>query len=259
MPGAMLWYLRDSVTARAITWLADVRRVDPAGRESDQAESRRDRRADAGNDGRARGVQKLTRHPGFVAFSLFGFAHMLMNGWVGDVIFFGTFPALGILGGRHQDQRKLRELGENYRRFVEQTSFFPGAALISGRQHWTIGGHAVGGDRYRYRAGRYPGAFPSVLVRRIADGVSERTAQSSVGSACCELEDAGGVRGDLIRHRNAIDIAQLREDLEGAGDEGGLVALAAIRFGREDRARRFRSAGDRRERLVQLRAGLRRS
>jgi len=25
-----------------------------------------------------------------------------------------------------------------YRRFVEQTSFFPGAALVSGRQHWSL-------------------------------------------------------------------------------------------------------------------------
>lgn len=136
--GAMLWYLRDSITARAVTWIvmfaalillvASLIRPNPGAIGAPTKAT----------DGRARGVQKLTRHPGFVAFSLFGFAHMLMNGWVGDVIFFGTFPALGILGGRHQDQRKLRELGENYRRFVEQTSFFPGAALISGRQHWTM-------------------------------------------------------------------------------------------------------------------------
>jgi len=27
-------------------------------------------------------------------------------------------------------------MGERYRRFVEQTSFMPGAALLSGRQHF---------------------------------------------------------------------------------------------------------------------------
>ncbi len=86
---------------------------------------------------RVRGIQKVTRHPSFIAFALFGFAHMLMNGWAGDVLFFGCFPALGILGGLHQDSRKFREIGEPYRRFVAETSFFPGLALFEGRQRWS--------------------------------------------------------------------------------------------------------------------------
>jgi uncharacterized membrane protein len=45
------------------------------------------------------GIQKVTRHPSFIAFAIFGFAHMLMNGWAGDILFFGSFPALSILGG----------------------------------------------------------------------------------------------------------------------------------------------------------------
>src|SRR5205807_8659947 len=85
------------------------------------------------------GVLKITRHPGFVAFSLFGFPHMLMNGFVGDLIFFATFPAVSIIGGRHQDHRKLSEIGASYRTLVEQTSYFPGAALIAGRQRGESG------------------------------------------------------------------------------------------------------------------------
>ena len=84
-----------------------------------------------------RGLLKITRHPGLVGFSLFGIAHMLMNGWAGDVIFFGMFPALGILGAMHQDQRKIHELGDRYREFVAKTSFIPFAALIAGRARWT--------------------------------------------------------------------------------------------------------------------------
>src|SRR5260370_26813387 len=83
------------------------------------------------------GVLKITRHPGFVAFTIFGLAHMLMNGWAGDVLFFGIFPALGILGGLHQDARKIRDLGESYREFKAKTSFLPFAAMISGRARWT--------------------------------------------------------------------------------------------------------------------------
>jgi uncharacterized membrane protein len=86
-----------------------------------------------------RGILKITRHPSFVAFSLFGIAHMLMNGWASDVIFFGLFPALGVIGGMHQDQRKIRDLGDRYREFLAKTSFVPFAALLGGRVQWTRG------------------------------------------------------------------------------------------------------------------------
>ena len=132
--GALLWYLRNFESARLLTWLmmfaafvlltAGIINPGPSSMIG---------RADGG----AHGVLKLTRHPSFVAFGLFGFAHMLMNGWAGDLCFFGAFPALGILGGWHQDRRKLRDLGDSYRRFFESTSFFPGAALVSRRQRWS--------------------------------------------------------------------------------------------------------------------------
>ena len=53
------------------------------------------------------------------------------------MIFFGTFPALSIIGGMHQDARKEAQLGASYRSLVDSTSFFPGLALFQGRQHWT--------------------------------------------------------------------------------------------------------------------------
>jgi uncharacterized membrane protein len=133
--GAMLWYLRSIEPLRWLVWLlmlfaivvlvAGLINPAPSGM------------AAPGVPQTPSGIQKLTRHPAFVAFSTFGFAHMLMNGWVGDLLFFGSFPALGIFGARHQDTRKAEQLGERYRRFMEQTSFFPGAALFSGRQRWS--------------------------------------------------------------------------------------------------------------------------
>src|SRR6266481_131544 len=133
--GPMLWYLRNFEAIRFLSWLlmfvavillvASFVSPNPG---MIGAPSRRDG---------AIGVLKLTRHPSFVAISIFGFAHLLMNGWLGDVIFFATFPALGILGGIHQDTRKIRELGDTYREFKAKTSFVPFAALLSGRQQWT--------------------------------------------------------------------------------------------------------------------------
>lgn len=131
--GAMLWNLRPVEPLRWLVWLmmlvalimwvASLITPNPAA-------------IGAPENLTPRGILKLTRHPGFVAFSIFGFAHMLMNGWTGDLIFFGTFPVLGIFGGLHQDHRKQRAMGYRYRRFVEQTSFIPGAALLDGRQRF---------------------------------------------------------------------------------------------------------------------------
>ncbi len=136
--GAMLWNLRDVAVVRWLVWLlmlfaliifvASFITPNP-GSMGAQGEAK--------NASMARGVLKISRHPGFVAFSTFGLAHILMNGFVGDVIFFGSFPALSIIGGMHQDARKEAQLGPSYKRLEESTSFFPGLALLQGRQHWT--------------------------------------------------------------------------------------------------------------------------
>jgi uncharacterized membrane protein len=131
--GPVLWYLRATAPIRWLAWLmmlaalvflvAGLLNPNPGA-------------IGAAAPRRVGGIQKVTRHPSFIAFAIFGFAHMLMNGWAGDLLFFGSFPALSILGGLHQDRRKFHEIGEPYRRFVAETSFFPGLALFDGRQRW---------------------------------------------------------------------------------------------------------------------------
>ena len=133
--GPLLWALRAVAPIRWLAWLlllaalilfaASFITPNPGGMGAPAGKSE------------PRGVLKITRHPGFVGFTLFGIAHMLMNGRAGDVIFFGMFPAVGIIGGMHQDRRKIRALGDRYREFVAKTSFLPFAALIGGRVRWT--------------------------------------------------------------------------------------------------------------------------
>ena len=133
--GAMLWNLRGVAPVRWLVWVMMLAAVTlfVAGMINPNPASMGAPSASAS----PRGILKLTRHPGFVAFGIFGFAHMLMNGWAGDLIFFGSFPALAILGGLHQDRRKIIEIGESYRSLMAQTSFIPGLALLDGRQRWT--------------------------------------------------------------------------------------------------------------------------
>jgi uncharacterized membrane protein len=82
---------------------------------------------------RVHGVLRVTRHPMLMAFALFGVAHLLVNGSLGDVLFFGGFPLFTWIGARHQDGRKRREVA-GYDALVAATSIVPFAAILSGRQ-----------------------------------------------------------------------------------------------------------------------------
>jgi uncharacterized membrane protein len=132
--GTMLWNLRGEPVARGVTWflmfgalilvIGGLINPNPAA-------------IGAPTRNRATGILKITRHPILAAFTCFGLGHLLMNGWGGDVIFFGGFAVLGIVGGIHQDRRKLREIGNPYREFLSATSFFPGGALLVRRAEWS--------------------------------------------------------------------------------------------------------------------------
>jgi uncharacterized membrane protein len=80
-----------------------------------------------------RGMTRITRHPTFVAFALFGIAHLLVNGNLGDVVFFGGFPLYSWIGARHQDTRMARERAA-YRDVIAHTSVLPFGAILAGRQ-----------------------------------------------------------------------------------------------------------------------------
>ena len=72
------------------------------------------------------GVALITRHAVFMATGLFGLAHLMVNPWATDVAFFAGFPIFAVVGGMHQDARKIATMGEGYRRYVEATPLLPG-------------------------------------------------------------------------------------------------------------------------------------
>jgi uncharacterized membrane protein len=80
-----------------------------------------------------RGLSRVTRHPSFAAFALFGVAHLLVNGSLGDVLFFGGFPVFTWIGAVHQDSRKARTV-PGYEEMMRVTSIVPFAAILRGRQ-----------------------------------------------------------------------------------------------------------------------------
>jgi len=79
------------------------------------------------------GMLRITRHPMLAGFGLFGVAHVLMNGTLGDVLFFGGFPLFAWIGARHQDSRKVLTV-PGYETLLATTSIVPFAAILAGRQ-----------------------------------------------------------------------------------------------------------------------------
>jgi len=80
-----------------------------------------------------RGILRVTRHPMNMGLALFALAHILANGTVGDVAFFGSFLVLGIVGPYHLDARLRRTRGEDFIDFCRQTSVIPFVAIARGR------------------------------------------------------------------------------------------------------------------------------
>jgi len=79
------------------------------------------------------GVLRITRHPMNMALAFFALAHLIAHGSLGDVAFFGSLFVVGFFGSYHQDQRKVREKGEDYVAFQGQTGVFPFAAIVQGK------------------------------------------------------------------------------------------------------------------------------
>ena len=82
---------------------------------------------------RAYGVTRITRHPLFMNIGVWAFAHVVLNGFVNDVLFFGGVALVGLFGCMHQDARKkITEKGTLDEYFAE-TSLLPFVAIATGR------------------------------------------------------------------------------------------------------------------------------
>jgi uncharacterized membrane protein len=79
------------------------------------------------------GFLRITRHPMNMAIACFALAHVMANGSLGDLAFFGSIFVVGFFGSYHQDRRKAREKGEAYEAFQRRTGVFPFAAILQGK------------------------------------------------------------------------------------------------------------------------------
>jgi len=81
----------------------------------------------------SRGILRITRHPMNMGITMWALAHLLANGTVGDVAFFGSFVVVGVLGPYHMDARLKKTKGEDFIEFCRQTSVMPFSAILGRR------------------------------------------------------------------------------------------------------------------------------
>lgn len=87
----------------------------------------------------ARGIQRITRHPFLWGVALWSLMHLLLNGDLASVVFFGSFLLLAIGGPFSIDRKRKKASGDAWSRFAAVTSNVPFRAIIEGRNSLKIG------------------------------------------------------------------------------------------------------------------------
>ena len=84
------------------------------------------------------GITRVTRHPRLCGVSLWGIAHVLVNGNLAAVIMFGAVLVTAVNGMVSIDRKRRRALGGLWDEFAAQTSRLPFAAILAGRTRFDI-------------------------------------------------------------------------------------------------------------------------
>jgi uncharacterized membrane protein len=83
------------------------------------------------------GIVGITRHPFLMGVALWSLIHMVANGDVASLLFFGAFAVVAIAGPASIDAKRRRALGpEVWDRFAGKTSIIPFVAILARRSPW---------------------------------------------------------------------------------------------------------------------------
>ena len=94
----------------------------------------------------ARGVFAITRHPMMWGFALWSLAHALVYPEAANLVLVATIAFLALVGARAQDMKKESLRPAFWRAWKAKTSYWPFAAVASGRAKLGgFRGHDIGG------------------------------------------------------------------------------------------------------------------
>jgi uncharacterized membrane protein len=81
----------------------------------------------------ARGMIRITRHPGLLGLGLWGLAHFIVNGDWASHLLFGSFAFEGLIAPLNLDRKYRHRHGAAWEVFARQTSYLPFVAILQGR------------------------------------------------------------------------------------------------------------------------------
>jgi uncharacterized membrane protein len=84
----------------------------------------------------ARGMLRVTRHPLMWGVALWAIVHLMANGDLASLLFFGTFAALALIGTHMIDAKRTRRNEPGWGVFMQATSNVPFLAIIERRQRF---------------------------------------------------------------------------------------------------------------------------
>jgi len=82
------------------------------------------------------GIQRVTRHPMMVAFAIWAAVHMIGNGDLASLLFFGTFFLTAVIGMPSIDRKTSDRDDHAWAKLERTTSIVPFAAIIAGRNRF---------------------------------------------------------------------------------------------------------------------------
>ena len=86
----------------------------------------------------ARGIQRITRHPMLWSFALWALVHVLGNGDLASVIFFGTFAISAFIGMPSIDRKLAARDPAAAAKLCAETSILPFGAILAGRNRLVL-------------------------------------------------------------------------------------------------------------------------
>jgi len=86
----------------------------------------------------ARGIQRITRHPVLWSFALWALVHVLGNGDLASLIFFGTFAISAFVGMPSIDRKLATRDPEAAAKLRAETSIPPFGAIMAGRNRLVL-------------------------------------------------------------------------------------------------------------------------
>jgi uncharacterized membrane protein len=87
----------------------------------------------------ARGIQRITRHPFLCGVALWSLTHLVFNGDLASLIFFGAFLVLSLAGPASIDKKRAQVFAHDWDRFAAVTSIVPFMAILQGRNVLHLG------------------------------------------------------------------------------------------------------------------------